>query len=668
MRLEVANHSFCIDAPEKIILRVKKTSKVSSILNFLSSNFGVPVNAIELYNQSILLSPDCKAKELFSPGSSISLQVPFPSSIFKEAISVIKQDNNDKFLVLMVTSSQSGWDLSNLKSAKGKSLIHYACTYGSNLIAQNLYISNENSLNWTTNEGWTPLMLACFYGHFQLVKFICALNQLVINQVTSQGTALHKAVEGKRGEILKVLLENGGDLQTEDNNGKTCIEIEASEEILEMIPIFTGECMALKSFDLKSHTQVLMATRVTSKYSKDYKCHISVSIADGKFKQFSPSNSETQVPQYKKKLIKLQYVQSCSVSDSQRKFYFKIVFPQNSLKYWVDQPAQRDFIIEKIKKASDYCKWKQIGIRPYKQPQAFQLKKVQQIEDNCSFQKEISLKEFEKLDTIGSGSFGVVSRIRHRLTGEIFALKSCERINSNQESRVKFAIIECEILRSVHNPFIVRLYWAIATKKHLNFILEYCPGGDLSKVLNAKGALSDNDAKFVLASIVVALDVLHSKDVVCRDLKPANVLIDSCGYLKICDFGLAQNHVKGEKMNAVLVGSPSYLSPEGILNDKVGKQSDIWALGIIAYQLHTGYMPFTGADIQILYNNIIEKEPAYPTSLSLSSKNFIKMLIEKDPTKRLNIEQVKAHEYFQSVDWKIFAKKKYQPPEFLLVS
>lgn len=666
MKIIIKNENTCIQAPQEIILKVKRSGKVISILNFLSTKFFAPIDSIKLYNSSGPLEPDCPAKLLKYP-NKVFISVEFPQEYFSKAIEIIKKDNNDAFFCILLKSCDMGWCLDRLKDENGWSLLHYASLYGSSSIIKNLCVSNEKLINSVTLEGWTPLQLASFHGHASSVSSLLLFKCVDVNLLTTQGTALHKAVEACNEEVVKILLENNANVQIEDHSGKTCVELPTSDKILELIPKLSGTNIVNKTFNIEVNEYRWNANRVTSKFSQDYRCTLLVNTKTGRFYEylfdFNRVSKSNLV--YKKKIIKIKTIQNSFSPDNSNKFFFKIEFTENILKYYTENKYIRAEIVENINKITKYCKWKEIGIRPQASMTEFKIRNEQPVEpmyQNGLIPNEISLKEFEKIKVIGSGSFGTVSLVKNKYTDELFALKSSK---TEKFSRVKFAILECEILRSLNYPFIIKLYWSIATKKHLNLILEYCETGDLAKAINHNECISESECRFILACIVLGLNHLHKNDIVCRDLKPSNILIDSFGYLKLCDFGLAQNRVKGDKMNAKLVGSPTYLSPEGILNYKVGKKSDIWSLGIIAYQISTGKLPFMAGNIEELYYNILNKDIVYPPNVSLASKNFIKFILQRDPKLRPNIEQVMNHEYFQFIDWEIFEKKCYESPPFL---
>jgi protein-serine/threonine kinase len=153
-------------------------------------------------------------------------------------------------------------------------------------------------------------------------------------------------------------------------------------------------------------------------------------------------------------------------------------------------------------------------------------------------------------------------------------LKKAEVVKTNQVAHTK---TERNVLGAVargQHPFIVNLFYSFQTKKKLFFVMEYCSGGELFYHLARKGRFSENRCRFYAAEIVLALEHLHSIDVVFRDLKPENVLLDAEGHVKITDFGLSREGVTGAHCARTFCGTPEYLAPEILLRGGHGKAVD----------------------------------------------------------------------------------------------
>jgi len=134
-------------------------------------------------------------------------------------------------------------------------------------------------------------------------------------------------------------------------------------------------------------------------------------------------------------------------------------------------------------------------------------------------------------------------------------------------------------------------------------ILDLCPGGDLAYHLTKREIFDEKDAKFFIAEVVLAIEYLHSLDIIYRDLKPENILIDSEGHVKLADFGLAKEGIKNNNARS-FCGSPAYLAPEMLTEQGVGKPADIYQLGAVLYELLVGVSPFYTDNIKKLYNSI----------------------------------------------------------------
>lgn len=153
------------------------------------------------------------------------------------------------------------------------------------------------------------------------------------------------------------------------------------------------------------------------------------------------------------------------------------------------------------------------------------------------------------MKTISKGAYGKVIQARQKNTKDIFAIKVLEKDKMREKNVIEYVLNEKEILNSTNNDFIVRGIYTFQTKKYLYMVMEYMKGGDLSNLLENIGYFDEKDAKYYLAQIVLALEYLHSNQVIHRDLKPDNILIDSEGRIKLTDFGLSETGLKNIKNN-----------------------------------------------------------------------------------------------------------------------
>lgn len=226
---------------------------------------------------------------------------------------------------------------------------------------------------------------------------------------------------------------------------------------------------------------------------------------------------------------------------------------------------------------------------------------------------KISLSEFEFLQTIGTGSFGRVRLGRHKKTNKIYAIKMLKKAEIIRLKQVDHIYSEYNILSMLNHPFIVELRGVTLTDpKYLYFVLEYVPGGELFTILRTQGNFPVEQAKFYSSHIVTIFEYLHGKNIVYRDLKPENVLINNNGYLKLTDFGFAKI-IEGKTYT--LCGTPEYLAPEIILNKGHGKPVDWWTLGILLYEMLVGIDPFNDDDPMMIYQKIIKGKIKFPNTI-----------------------------------------------------
>ena len=284
------------------------------------------------------------------------------------------------------------------------------------------------------------------------------------------------------------------------------------------------------------------------------------------------------------------------------------------------------------------------------------------IEDS-SIKHGITFDSFEILSLLGIGSFGKVCKVRMKKTGKIYAMKILNKNFLIKNKILKHAITECNILKKSSSPFIITLHYAFQTPDNLYMILDYCPGGDLDFHIQIR-IFEEEEAKFYIAELILAIEYLHINNILYRDLKPENILIHSDGHIKLADFGLARENVK-DGVTKSFCGSPSYLSPEMIQKRESTKASDIYGIGAVLYEMMSGYTPFYGNDLKTLYTNITQKKLMFPEYFSKKAKNLLKKLLEKNPEKRIDLEDIKKHKFFEGIDWNELEVKNIKPPRDL---
>eukprot|EP00820_Chromera_velia_P028903 Cvel_11978.t1-p1 / transcript=Cvel_11978.t1 / gene=Cvel_11978 / organism=Chromera_velia_CCMP2878 / gene_product=RAC-beta serine/threonine-protein kinase A, putative / transcript_product=RAC-beta serine/threonine-protein kinase A, putative / location=Cvel_scaffold768:16140-17414(-) / protein_length=425 / sequence_SO=supercontig / SO=protein_coding / is_pseudo=false len=281
--------------------------------------------------------------------------------------------------------------------------------------------------------------------------------------------------------------------------------------------------------------------------------------------------------------------------------------------------------------------------------------------------EKVTLDDFTLLKVIGKGSYGQVMLVRSKYDGNVYAMKMLRKENIVKRNQVEHTKTERSVLEYISHPFIVQLVYAFQTAKKLYFVLEYCPGGELFFHLSRAGRFTEVRARFYSAEILLALEHLHSLNIVYRDLKPENVLLDAEGHVRLTDFGLSKEGIEDNFSARSLCGTPEYLAPEILNQVGHGKAVDWWSLGALIYEMLTGLPPFYTRDREKLFENIRHGELKYPPFVSPVAKSLLQGLFHRDPAKRLgggprDAEEIKCHPFFASLDWHAAAQRRLQPP------
>ena len=257
---------------------------------------------------------------------------------------------------------------------------------------------------------------------------------------------------------------------------------------------------------------------------------------------------------------------------------------------------------------------------------------------------------------LGKGAFGKVNLSLHILTGRLVAIKSInkEKITSDkQNQKIKVETTIMKRLSKSNN--IVKIFETYETKKHICIVMEYICAGDLLSYIKKRSKLQEPVAKFIFKQIILALKYIHENNIVHRDIKLDNILIDLDNNIKICDFGVSKIINKGDIMFEQC-GTPAYIAPEILLNKGYeGFGVDVWSAGVVLYAMLSGTVPFKGTNIKELHNLIISGNYQEIKNISKEASHLIKNILEIDPKKRITTENILNHPWLIDVDlnfWK----------------
>ncbi|KAM7197714.1 camp-dependent protein kinase type 2 [Rhypophila sp. PSN 637] len=275
------------------------------------------------------------------------------------------------------------------------------------------------------------------------------------------------------------------------------------------------------------------------------------------------------------------------------------------------------------------------------------------------------LQDFEILRTLGTGSFGRVHLVQSKHNSRFYAVKVLKKMQVVRMKQIEHTNDERRMLGEVKHPFLITLWGTFQDAKNLYMVMDFVEGGELFSLLRKSGRFPNPVAKFYAAEVTLALEYLHSHDIIYRDLKPENLLLDRHGHLKITDFGFAK---RVPDLTWTLCGTPDYLAPEVVSNKGYNKSVDWWSLGILIYEMLCGYTPFwDGGSPMKIYENILKGRVKYPAYINAQAQNLLERLITADITKRLGnlyggSQDVKDHPWFAEVTWDRLATKNIDAP------
>ncbi|CAD8125703.1 unnamed protein product [Paramecium sonneborni] len=250
--------------------------------------------------------------------------------------------------------------------------------------------------------------------------------------------------------------------------------------------------------------------------------------------------------------------------------------------------------------------------------------------------------------TLGEGTFGQVRLGQHTITNETVAIKILEKDKMKEGIDYERISREINCLKKLRHPNIIQIYEIVQTVHSLYLIMEYAPGGELFEVIIRNQRLNEKESAEYLMQILSGVQYMHDNYVMHRDLKPENLLLDENNNIKIVDFGLSNQFQDGQLLKTAC-GSPCYAAPEMIAGKEYDpKSADTWSCGVILYAMVNGYLPFEDNNTAQLYRKIIQGEYAPPKYMSPLCKDLLEKILQVDPLKRYNIQQILKHYWIQT--------------------
>jgi len=275
------------------------------------------------------------------------------------------------------------------------------------------------------------------------------------------------------------------------------------------------------------------------------------------------------------------------------------------------------------------------------------------------------LSQLESIGILGKGAFGVVSLVVDPITKQSYALKAMMKCQIAEMGFQDHIVNEKDVMLLMHNDFLVNLRGTFKDRLRVYLLLDVCLGGELFTILRKRRYFNEFTSRFYTACVVEAFGYMHSMNVIYRDLKPENLVLDAKGYLKVTDFGFAKQIVD---QTYTLCGTPEYFAPEIVTGQGHGKGVDWWTLGILIYEMLASFSPFFDDQAIGIYRKIVAGRLKFPRHFSHNSKDIIKGFLKSKPTRRLgvlhngDINKIRKMDWFIGFSWEDLVAFKMKPP------
>ncbi|KAI7889297.1 kinase-like domain-containing protein, partial [Mucor mucedo] len=283
--------------------------------------------------------------------------------------------------------------------------------------------------------------------------------------------------------------------------------------------------------------------------------------------------------------------------------------------------------------------------------------------------RKVGLDDFNLLAVLGKGNFGKVMLAEEKYTSELYAIKILKKRFVLDNDEVESTRSEKRVFLAANqerHPFLVNLHSTFQTETRIYYVMEYVSGGDLMLQIQRE-QFSEVRAKFYACEVLLALEYFHKHGIIYRDLKLDNIMLCLDGHIKLADYGLCKENMGGNNTTNTFCGTPEFMAPEILKENRYGRAVDWWAFGVLMYEMLLGQSPFKGEDEDEIFDAVLEDNILYPINMSKNSVSICEALLERNPEKRLgggkgDAQEVKNHPFFAGVNWEDMLAKKVPPP------
>ena len=266
---------------------------------------------------------------------------------------------------------------------------------------------------------------------------------------------------------------------------------------------------------------------------------------------------------------------------------------------------------------------------------------------NAGLEPEAKISDFEKEREIGKGGFGLVWKVIHKKTQKVYCIKVIEKKGIIEQKLVDQMNREIEIMYILNHPHCLRLKNHFEDDNNFYLVMPLAVKGQLYKVLRKFRKFDERTTAQILRETISALQYLHSFNppIIHRDIKPENLLLNEGGRVLLADFGWS-NFSDGD-VRKTFCGTPEYIAPEMLLKKGHDTRVDIWSIGILMFELLSGYSPFVAKSNQELYSNIRKLKIHWPRDMPPLAKNLITKILKLDIKERPSLQEILDHQWFK---------------------